>query len=100
MEQQSVLNCIDGRSYTLKMSWNEKIKESELVFPIQFTAIDRKSGQALKLPRDIATLAYGDATEDIGERTKLYYGGSREAMIAHYLESAYRRVTDWINRGK
>jgi hypothetical protein len=99
MEQQSVLNCLDGRSYNLKMSWNEKIKESEFVFPIQFVATDRQSGRPLKLPRDIATYQFGDATENIGERTRLYYG-SREALIAHYLESAYRRVTDWINRGK
>jgi hypothetical protein len=100
MEQQSVLNCLDGRSYNLKMSWNEKIKDTELVFPIQFVATDRISGRALKLPRDIATYALGDASETVGDRIKFYYGGSREALVGHYLEIAYRRVTDWINRGK
>jgi hypothetical protein len=100
MEQQSVLNCLDGRSYHLKMSWNEKIKETEHVFPIQFTAIDRQSGRPIKLPKDIATYALGDPAENLGEKTRLSYGGSREAMVAHFLEIAYRRVTDWINRGK
>ena len=100
MEQQSVLNCLDGRSYHLKMSWNEKFKETEHNFPIQFTAIDRQSGRSLKLPKDIATYALGNPVETLGEAVSLSYGGSREALIAHYVEIAYRRVTDWINRGK
>ena len=100
MEQTSVLNCLDGRSYNLTMSWNEKIKESEHVFPISFKAVERASGRALKLPREIATFALGDPAEDIGERTRVYYGGSLEALTAHYLEMAYRRATDWINRGR
>jgi hypothetical protein len=100
MEQKSVLNCLDGRSYDLTMTWNEKIKESENVFPVLFAATDRAGGRKLKMPREIATFALGDPMETIGERTRNYYGGSREAMIAHYLESAYRRVTDWIQRGR
>ncbi len=100
MEHTSVLNCLDGRSYDLTMSWNEKIKDTEHVFPITFKALDKTSGRPLKLPREIATFALGDPAEDIGERTRVYYGGSREALTAHYLEMAFRRVTDWINRGR
>jgi len=100
MEQKSVLNCLDGRSYDLTMSWNEKIKETENIFPIQFAAVERSNGRKLKMPKEIATFALGDPLENIGERTRMYYEGSREALIAHYLEMAYRRVTDWINRGR
>jgi len=100
MQQKSVLNCLDGRSYDLSMSWNETIKDSEHVFPIQFTATDRANGRKLKMPREIATFAIGDPIETIGDRARVYYDGSREAMIAHYLESAFRRVTDWIQRGR
>ena len=100
MNQKSVLSCMDGRSYNLTMSWNEKIKETETVFPIKFEAIDRESGRALKLPREIATFAIGTPLETLGDRIRGEYGGSRDQMVAHYLEMAYRRVTDWINRGR
>jgi len=100
MEQKSVVNCLDGRSYDLTMSWDEKIKETETVFPIKFAAVERTTGQKLKMPREIATFAFGDPLMTIGERVRLYYAGSNEAMVAHFLESAYRRVTDWVQRGK
>ena len=100
MEQKSVLNTLDGRTFDLTMSWNEKIKETENVFPIQFKAVDRATGRALKMPREIATFAVGDPAETVGDKARNYYGGSREAMVGHFLEMAYRRVTDWIQRGR
>jgi hypothetical protein len=100
MEQKSVFNCIDGRSYDLTMSWSDTIKDGERVFPIQFLATDRSTSRKLKLPREIATIAFGDPTENLSERIRMYYGGSREAMIGHYLEQAFRRATDWIQRGR
>ena len=51
MNQKSVLTCLDGRRYDLTMSWNEKMKDTESVFPIQFVAIDRESGRGLKMPK-------------------------------------------------
>jgi hypothetical protein len=100
MEQKSVVTCLDGRIYDLTMTWNDKIKDTETVFPIQFAAVDRAGGRKLKMPREIATFAFGDPQRSIGERISIDYGGSREAMIGHFLESAHRRVTDWIQRGR
>jgi hypothetical protein len=100
MEQKSVLNCPDGRAFDLTMRWDDKIKDSEHVYPILFEAVDRATGRKLKMPREIATFAFGDPLENVGERCRLYYDGSREAMTAHYVEMAYRRVTDWIRRGR
>lgn len=100
MEQKSVLRCRDGRVYDLKMSWNENLKETENVFPILFVATDRSTGKNLRLPREIATFAIGDPTENIGQKIKINYGGQRQSMELDYLEMAYRRVTDWVERGK
>ncbi len=100
MEQKSVVNTLDGRTYDVTMSWPEKIKDTEFILPISFSAVDKSSGRSLKLPREIATFAIGDPAENIGDRTRIYYGGSRDALVSHCLEMAYRRATDWIVRGK
>jgi hypothetical protein len=100
MVKKSRYDCIDGRSYDVSMSWDEKFRESEKVFSVQFAAKDRESARPLKLPREIATYAIGDPEETLGERVKYYYDGDREAMMADWLTTAYRRACDWIERGK
>jgi hypothetical protein len=99
MEKKSLYRCVDGRNYDVKMSWNENFKDADLIFKITFAAIDQATDRALKLPREIATYAIGDPSETLGERVKYYYHGDRQLMMTDYLTSAYRRVTDWIERG-
>jgi len=100
MEKKSVLRCRDGRVYNITMSWSPDFKENENIFPIRFQVVDQGTGRALRLPREIATFAIGDPLEPLGERVKTYYAGNREAMLTDYLEMAYRRATDWVQRGK
>jgi hypothetical protein len=100
MEQKRVLNCIDGRTFDITMSWNEQFKDQEKLFPIRFKAVDRSTGRDLKLPKEIATFAVGDPLETLSEKQATFYGGSRDAMLADWTAMAFRRVTDWINRGK
>ena len=100
MEKKSVYATRDGRRYDVVMSWNEKIKDSENVFPIKFTVTDKSNSRLLKLPREIATFAIGDPAENIGERAQAYFGGNRDIMFIDYLESAFRRACDYVERGK
>ena len=100
MQQQSVYHCIDGRTYDVTMKWNEHFKDADIIFKITFDAIDQATHRALKLPREIATYAIGDPEEPLGERVKYYFHGDRQLLMTDYLTTAYRRVTDWIERGK
>jgi hypothetical protein len=100
MEQKSNYKCLDGRHYDVTMTWNENFKDADKVFKIGFIAKDIGSGNALKLPREIATYAIGDPEETMGERVQWYYGGNREILMQDYLTTAFRRVTDWIERGR
>lgn len=100
MEKKSVLRCRDGRVYNITMAWDPHFKDSDNIYPIRFQVVDKNTGRPLRLPREIATFAIGDPTEALGERVKTYYGGNREAMLTDYLEMAYRRATDWVERGK
>jgi hypothetical protein len=100
MEKKSVYSTIDGRRFDVLMSWNENIKESDHIFAVKFKVTDQVSGRPLKLPREIETFAYGDPAESVSARATAYYGGSREMMIVDYLESAYRRACDYVERGK
>ena len=100
MEKKSVLRSRDGRAYNVTMSWNTEFKDSENIFPIKFQVVDRATGRPLRLPREIATFAIGDPMENLGYRVQTYYAGNREAMLTDYLEMAFRRASDWVQRGK
>lgn len=100
MEKKSHYHCIDGRNYDVTMSWDDKFKDKDHVFPIKFVATDVATGRPLTLPREIATYQIGDPDENLGERVKYYYEGSRELLMTDYLTTAYRRACDWIERGK
>ncbi len=100
MEKKSSYYCQDGRSYNVNMVWNENFRDDDKVFKINFTAVDKESGRPLQLAKEIALYQIGDMTETLGERVKYYYNGSREDFMSDYLTSAYRRATDWIERGK
>lgn len=100
MEKKSSYYCLDGRAYDVTMSWNENFRDNDKVFQIKFAAIDKKSGRALPLAKEIGNYQIGDMTETLGERVQHYYGGSREDFMSDYLTSAYRRAMDWIERGK
>lgn len=100
MEQKSVYRCVDGRTYDVTMSWNENFKDADKIFTAEFGAVDQGTKRSLKLPREIATYAIGDAEETLGERVKYYFHGDRALLMTDYLSTAYRRVTDYIERGK
>lgn len=100
MDKKSTYRCVDGRTYNVTMSWDENFKDSDRIFKAKFEAVDTGTGRALTLPREIATYAIGDAEETLGERVKYYFHGDRSLLMTDYLTSAYRRVTDYIERGK
>jgi hypothetical protein len=100
MEKKSAFMTTDGRRFDIVMNWDERIKDSEHVFPIACTVTEKTSGRPMKLPREIATIAFGDPEESIGDRVKYYYEGNRELMIIDYVETACRRLCDYVQRGK
>ena len=100
MEKKSNYHCVDGRDYEVTMSWDENFKDKDHIFKTTFKAIDKATGRAYALPREIATYQIGDPDEDLGERTKWYYEGSRELLMSDYLTTSYRRICDYIERGK
>jgi len=100
MEKKSRYHCVDGRDYEVTMAWDENFKDKDHIFKTTFKAIDKATGRAYVLPREIATYQIGDPDENLGERTKWYYEGSRELLMSDYLTTAYRRACDYIERGK
>jgi len=100
MEKNTSYYCIDGRIYDVVMSWNADFKDTDKIFKIGFKATDRSTDRALALPKEIATYAIGDVEETLGERVKYYFDGNRDEMISEWVTTAWRRVSDYIERGK
>src|SRR4051812_37861490 len=100
MEKKSSYFCNDGRAYDVTMAWNEGFKDTDKIFRVTFKAVDKQTGRPMTLPKEIATYAIGDPEETLGERVKFYHGGNREDLMGEYVTTAYRRVSDYIERGK
>ncbi|MGO8673006.1 MAG: hypothetical protein ACLQVD_16810 [Capsulimonadaceae bacterium] len=100
MEKKTSYYCNDGRAYDVTMSWNEKFRDSDKIFAVDFKAVDKQTGRLLSLPKEIATYAIGDVEETLGERVKFYHNGNRDEMVADWVTTAWRRVGDYIERGK
>jgi hypothetical protein len=100
MQKKSSYYCIDGRAYDVTMAWDDKFKDSDKIFAVKFTAVEKQTGRPMKLPREIATYAIGDPEETLGERVKYYHGGNRDDLMSDYVTTAYRRVSDYIERLK
>jgi len=100
MEKKSQYHCVDGRNYEVTMAWDENFKDKDHIFKVTFRAVDKSTDRAYVLPREIATYQIGDPEENLGERTKWYYEGSRELLMTDYLTTAYRRACDFIERGR
>ncbi|HEY3331160.1 MAG TPA: hypothetical protein VGK19_14120 [Capsulimonadaceae bacterium] len=100
MEKKTTYNTRDGRAYDVSINWNPDIKLSEHIFPIKFQFVDKVSGKALKLPREIETYAVGTPEDTLGQRVDMHYAGNKDSMFVDFLESAIRRVTDYVERGR
>jgi len=82
------------------VTWNPNIGPVQKVFPIDFRFVDKSSGKEYRLPKEYARFAIGEVSEPLQARIERDYKGAADIMIGEFLETAIRRVTDYVQRGK
>ena len=68
-------------------------------FEVKVSAENERTGEKYKLPPEISTYRIGEVEHDFRQYVALDFGGDREAAIGHLLDTLYRRVYAYLERG-
>lgn len=90
----------DGTNYIVTVSWDERRLDKAHWFEARVEATDPDSGFKYPFPREIATFRIGETEHPFRDYVKIDWNGDREAAINHFLGTIYRRVYDYLERGR
>lgn len=91
---------MDGsRDWIVTVAWDESALEKRHWFEAKLSAVAETDGESLKLPPELATYRIGEVEHPFREYVRIDWDGDQEAAIRHYLNTIYRRVYAYIERG-
>jgi hypothetical protein len=90
----------DGtHDWIVSVTYNERGLDKAHWFEAQIAAEEEHSGEAFKFPPEIKTYRVGEVEHPFRDYVRLDWGGDREAAISHFMDTIYRRVYSYIERG-
>ena len=92
---------VDGKNdWIVMVAHDAKSLDTAHWFEAQVSAKNEKTGERFPFPPEIATYRVGEVEHDFRQYVALDWGGDKEAAIRHFLDTIYRRVYSYIERGK
>lgn len=85
--------------WIVSAAWDPHMLDRAHWFEAHIEAINERTGQRFKFPPEIATYRIGEIEHSFRQYVALDFGGDREAAINHFLDTIYRRVYSYIERG-
>lgn len=89
----------DKKDWIVTVSWDERALDRAHWFEAKVEAVAEQGGEKFKFPREISTFRLGEIEHSFREYAVLDWEGDREAAINHFLDTIYRRVYSYIERG-
>ena len=68
-------------------------------FEAQVSAVNEATGAPFLFPKELATYRVGETEHPFRDYIRMDWAGDTEAAIGHLLETIYRRVYAYIERG-
>ncbi len=68
-------------------------------FEAQVGAVQEATGKTFPFPKELATYRIGETEHPFRDYIRMDWAGDTEAAIAHILDTIYRRVYAYIERG-
>lgn len=90
---------VDGVDWLVTATWNEGALDKAHWFEAQIEAVEEKTGRKHVFPPEIRTFRFGEAERPFRDWVARDWDGDREAAIAHLMDTTYRRVYSYIDRG-
>ena len=98
--QRRRYTTVDGkRDWIVTVAWDEGALDRVHWFEAKVAAQDEATGEALPLPPELATYRIGEVERPFREYVRLDWDGDREAAVRHFLDTIYRRVYAFVERG-
>jgi hypothetical protein len=88
-----------GTDWIVTASWDERALDTAHWFEAKIEAVNEKTGQKFKFPPELRTYRIGEVEHSFREYVQIDWQGDREAAINHFLNTIFRRVYSFIERG-
>jgi hypothetical protein len=90
----------DGKNdWIVSCSYDEASLERVHWFEAQIAAENERTGEKYKFPPEIRTYRIGEIEHSFRQYVTLDFAGDREAAINHHLDTIFRRVYAYVERG-
>lgn len=90
----------DGKQdWIVTVGYDERTLDTAHWFETRVSARNERTGEEYRFPPEIKTYRVGEIEHSFREIVTLDWGGDREAAIGHLLNTIYRRVYSFIERG-
>ncbi len=91
---------VDGKNdWIVSAAYDEAKLDTTHWFESRIDAVNEKTGKRYPFPPEIATYRIGEIEHNFREFVTIDYAGDREAAINHLMDTIYRRVYAYIERG-
>ncbi len=90
----------DGVDYIVTVSWDERKLDKAQWFEANVEATQEGTTFSYPFPPEIRTYRIGEIEHTFREYVNIDWEGDREAAINHFLATIYRRVYDYLERGR
>jgi hypothetical protein len=88
-----------GTDYLVTTRYDESKFESAHWFEAKVDAVNEATGEPVKFPKELATYRVGEVEHTFRQYVDLDFAGDYEAAVRHILDTLYRRVYSFIERG-
>lgn len=90
----------DGKSdWIVTVGYDDRKLDSAHWFEAKVQVKNERNGDELALPPEIRTYRIGEVEHTFRQYVALDFGGDTEAAIRHFLDTIYRRIYSYIERG-
>ncbi len=91
---------VDGRNdWIVTATYDEPGLDRAHWFEVAITAENERTGEKAKFPPELKTYKIGEIEHSFREYVALDFGGDKAAAISHHLDTIFRRVYAFIERG-
>lgn len=91
---------VNGRNdWLVSASFDERALDKAHWFEAKVSAVDERTGEEFPFPPEIKTYRIGEVEHTFRDIVRIDWAGDREAALDHFLNTIYRRVYSYIERG-
>jgi len=98
-ERRRYTTASGNRDWIVNVDYDDSALDRVHWFEAKVTATAEDDGAVCAFPPEIATIRIGEIEHPFREIIRIDWAGDRDAALRHTLDSLYRRVYAYIERG-